>query len=401
MFNEIQNSSIIFKDIYKSYEKIEFRCITVDEHGTKNDIDCYFILNGEFIPSDDNIALALVSLIKRKFRNINMELIITQETYEGIKKFTQANINVIKIINNTKIDKLRENIILNFSGGIDSLAALYIMPNNTKLVAIDFGLGFEREENFFKNFNPYVLKTNVRKSLDADHNSWEFMGIGAILYSNYLNAGYHVFGTIMEASKENFLPNFRLPISVFNAPFCYCGLKEMRYINGLTEIGTSIIASYYDENKIANSLISLSNPGTEKRYRKETLMNIVAQKFNRNIKFTNSEPPKYYRAKFGNNIALDFLCLYVIKNAGLDIAQNTMSEIPDEAVRISTELDLKFYERLNCSCLNGTTLVNDKLRSDMIKKVMEAGVYPYTESDYDEYRQVANFLNKYHNFYKK
>ena len=217
------------------------------------------------------------------------------------------------------------------------------MPNNTKLVAIDFGLGFEREENFFKNFNPYVLKTNVRKSLDADHNSWEFMGIGAILYSNYLNAGYHVFGTIMEASKENFLPNFRLPISVFNAPFCYCGLKEMRYINGLTEIGTSIIASYYDENKIANSLISLSNPGTEKR----------------------------------------------------------MSEIPDEAVRISTELDLKFYERLNCSCLNGTTLVNDKLRSDMIKKVMEAGVYPYTESDYDEYRQVANFLNKYHNFYKK
>ena len=46
------------------------------------------------------------------------------------------------------------------------------------------------------------------------------------------------------------------------------------------------------------------------------------------------------------------------------------------------------------------SFMNDNLRADMIKKVVEAGVYPYTEYDYYEYRQVANFLNKYHNFYK-
>lgn len=62
----------------------------------------------------------------------------------------------------TDKEKERTGCILNFSGGFDSLAALYLMPEDTKLVAIDFGGWFEREKEFFKQFHPYTLKTNFR-----------------------------------------------------------------------------------------------------------------------------------------------------------------------------------------------------------------------------------------------
>lgn len=397
---EEKKSSVIFRNFYLSNEKIEFECITIDEVGRRNKFDAHFILNGEFIPQNDNIAVALVSLVKRKFKQIIIDLDISESLIKFLIDFTKAEVIVRSLKSKNFNKSLKENIILSFSGGIDSLAAFYIMPEATKLVSIDFEDGYEREKNFFSKFNPYVLKTNVRKPLDIDHNSWEFMGIGAILYCDYLNAGYNVFGTILEANKENFSKFFTLSNINNTYPFSFIGLKDIRYINGITEVGTSIIASYYDPIKIADSLISLSNIGTEKRYRKETLMDIVSKKFNRNISFKKSIPPKYYRAKFGVNIALDFLCLYIIKNAGLDIAKNTMDNIPIEAVELAEKLDLTFYERINCSCLNGISFMNDNLRADMIKKVVEAGVYPYTEYDYYEYRQVANFLNKYHNFYK-
>lgn len=67
---------------------------------------------------------------------------------------------------------------------MNSLAVLYLMPEDTKFVAIDFGGVFERERKFFERFHPYTLRTNFRQ-LKLDRNSWIFMGVGAILYADY------------------------------------------------------------------------------------------------------------------------------------------------------------------------------------------------------------------------
>ena len=48
--------------------------------------------------------------------------------------------------------------------------------------------------------------------------------------------------------------------------------------------------------------------------------------------------------------------------------------------------------------MSGTTFPSDKVRSEYIQKVLEAGVLPYTEVDYIEFRETAQFLNKYHHF---
>lgn len=63
--------------------------------------------------------------------------------------------------------------------------------------------------------------------------------------------------------------------------------------------------------------------------------------------------------------------------------------------------ELNFYERLNCEFVSGTTFASDEARGEFMRKVLKAGVLPYTELDYKEFREVAVFLNTYHNFMKK
>ncbi|MBQ2801073.1 MAG: hypothetical protein IJF03_06770 [Lachnospiraceae bacterium] len=296
------------------------------------------------------------------------------------------------------IDKHKERTgcILNFSGGFDSLAALYLMPEDTKLVAIDFGGWFEREKEFFEQFNPYTLKTNFRQE-KLDRNSWTFMGIGAILYAEALNARENVFGTILEATPKHFVKKPNAAYNGNTTPFLYAGLHDVRYTNGLTEVGTALVVSHYAPEMADRSLKSLSNPKTEKRYRKELLLDIVCEKFNRKVEFERTEAPDK-KIAFGTNLAVDFLCLYILKNRGMQVANGTVSDIPQEAVEFVATHELKFYERLNCEFVSGTTFSSDEARGEFMNKVLKAGVLPYTEMDYAEFREVANFLNTYHHF---
>lgn len=385
--------TIEFSHLSKTPGYIE--CICIINGKEKKEFKIYFELDFEIIPSNDVIALALSTIAGQKFDRIKMDFDVSECIYNSIAKFTKADVVITKITNN-EVRGSGKNIILNFSGGFDSLAAYYIMPDYTKLVAVDFGGSFQREAEFFKQFKPYTLKTNFRQ-LKLDRNSWTFMGVGAILYSEYLDAGYNVFGTIFEATPAHFKKASSTAHSNKTEPFYSAGLKDIRYTNGLTEVGTAIIVSYYAPELIQASLASLSMPKTEKRFRKELLLDIVCEKYNRKISVEKTLEPDT-KIKFGTNLALDFLALYILKNRGIEAAKATMCDIPQEAVELAEECKLQFYERLNCDYVSGETFQTDDLRAEFMSKVLSAGVVPYTEKDYEELRRVLNYLNRYHMF---
>lgn len=358
----------------------------------------WFELERGIIPSNDAIALAVATFIGTAFETVIIDLPVTMKTKENIEKFTHASVEVPMVVEKDVPSIIGEKLILNFSGGFDSLAAMYLLPEKTELVAIDFGGWFERESIFFERFRPHILKTNFRQ-LKLDRNSWTFMGVGALLYCEALGASYNVFGTIMEATPMHFLQKPPATNNNATSPFCYLGLKDIRYMNGLTEVGTAMVVSYYAPEIANESLVSLSNPKTEKRYRKEILLDIVCKKFGRNVVFDRTLPPDS-KIPFGRNFALDFLSLYILKNRGLEVVEQTVSDIPQEASALVEDLQLRFYERINCEYLNGNTFVNNEARGDFLCRLLRAGVLPYTENDYREFRQVADFLNRYHHFYK-
>lgn len=83
------------------------------------------------------------------------------------------------------------------------------------------------------------------------------------------------------------------------------------------------------------------------------------------------------------------------------MANGTVSDILQEVVEFVVHHELNFYERLNCEFVSGTTFASDEARGEFMNKVLKAGVLPYTESDYEEFREVADFLNTYHQFIGK
>lgn len=394
MGDKIQFSNFEISDKY-----ICCTCKTYSNNSEEKMDKLEFKFNKSISVRNDLIALALSTLCGKSYSNIYFDLEINQSTYNELKKFTNANIEVLKINNTETISETRknkDNIILNFSGGFDSLAALCVMPKNTKLVAIDFGGWFERETAFFKKFNPYTVSTNFRQ-LKYDRSSWTFMGVAAILFSDYLEAKYNVFGTILEGTTYHFHEFENNSINVTIPPFSSAGLNDIKYIAGLTEVGTAMVITYYKPEIVNESLISLSNPGTEKRYRKQLLTQIVCEKYNRSIEIDITEPPKT-KISFGDNFALDFLALYEIKNAGLEEANKTICNIPREAVELVDKLKLVFYEKLNTNFLNS---IPENLRKDYLAKLADANIYPYDEQDWKEFRLVTEFLSQYHEGLKR
>ncbi|MHA7579446.1 hypothetical protein ACX12E_03535 [Paenibacillus vandeheii] len=148
----MSEQNIIFKDFDITEGKISFICIVISEVEEEQEYNLFFQLNRNIVPRHDLIALALSTLCGNVFSNIHFDLEVCSETIIEIEKFTKSRVTVSSELNSQMLKKNRTgdaNISLNFSGGFDSLAALCLMPEKTKLVSMNFGKSFERERTIF------------------------------------------------------------------------------------------------------------------------------------------------------------------------------------------------------------------------------------------------------------
>ena len=97
--------------------------------------------------SGEGLALALSTLCGKTFETIRFGFDLPESTREDIAHWTESDVEV----SGTVDKEMRElsGTVLNFSGGFDSLAAHYLLPEDHKLVSLDFGGRFSRERNFF------------------------------------------------------------------------------------------------------------------------------------------------------------------------------------------------------------------------------------------------------------
>lgn len=347
----------------------------------------------------DAIACALATMCGESYRDVYLELTISDKTKAILENFTGAKWHTLGSIPAIELQESNKQIMLNFSGGFDSLAAKALLPDDTKLVAVDFGGWFEREAKFFKQFEPNTLTTNFRK-LKYDREDWTFMGVGACLFSQALGAKYNVFGAIIEAKIDQINDQPECVHNLDTMPFSALGLKDMRVTNGLTEVATVMLVTYYYPEHVQDSLKSLAAPGSEKLYRKQVLTDIVCKRYRRqvgNIEFTVPVKEKV-AVPFGTTFALDFLTLYELKYAGIEVVSHTVTDIPPEAIELANRLGMRFYERLNTNFL---PTIPKEMRQDYLDKLHAAGVVEYDENDWNELREVRKLLARYHSGIKE
>lgn len=384
---------IVFDSFNKTPGNITFNIKTYEDGELLNDDEIYFKFTEKFMVDDNIIAIALTTFCGVVFDEIYFDLTLHEDTVNNIAKYTHANV-LTKLINNEKfISENRNKIALNFSGGFDSLAAKILLGDYVELVSISF---FDIEYNFFKKFKPHMIETNFRK-LGYARNSWTFMGVGSILYSEFLNFRYLLFGTVLESSYPLVVYD-SASRKVFNdPPFSYAGVDTIKFIQSMTEIGTALVLCNTYPFLVNDSLVSLSNPDTEKRYRKQLIIDILKEKFNLDdVYLEYTEPPSDERKlEWGKRFAMDFLILYILKNSNIEKTSKLMKNIPQEAVDFVENFSLEFYEKYNVNLLNNIPI---EIRSEVTKNLAIAGIFPYDENDYVELKEVIKFLSTYYSF---
>ena len=365
--------------------------------GQQQTDNLYFKFSDRFIPSNDRIALALATFCGTAFAEIHFELTLAKDTVDYIAGTTRSKV-FATISGAPGPATSPDGIALSFSGGFDSLSAYCVMPDDTKLVSIKFGGAFARESDFFEHFDTHIVETNFRE-LKYDQQSWTFMGVAAILYSDHLNIGYHAFGTILEGLGCKNIAAIAPPTDPIVRPqyapraLGVAGMTDVScLISGLTEVGTAMILNHYKPDLIEQSLTSLSAPGEEKLYRKQLLVDIVRERFGDNAQRTVDSTPLRRRYKFGDFIAIDLVFLYILKHRGLEAVSRVVSDLPDEAVPLVESLSLQWYERLNPARLS---FVPEFMRDQYLEKLNAAGITVYTDDDWREFFMVREFISRH------
>jgi len=402
MQSDSLKKSIKFFDFSITMGEIHFKCL---KSGEEVD-DLYFKFSHKVIPSNDLISIALSTLCGKEYECIEMDLVVSRDALQKIEQFTKAEVSFTDVNEKIKQNNIKNEeraIALSFSGGFDSFAAYCVMPDDTKLVSLDFGHWFQREADFFMQFKPYTVQTNFRR-LKYDRASWTFMGVAAILYSDFLNINYHAFGSIFDQNIENFLRN-KQDNTYSNYSESFFQHTDMidvsSFARGLTEVVTVMIVCFYKPEMVKDSLKSLAAQGSEKLYRKSVLVDIVCTRYNLKIDYEMPDTVKYpikSPYEFGDFILADFLALYVIKHRGIDAASKTVTGIPSEAVVFVNNLSLDFYEKLNPAFIMDIPII---FRSQYLDKLKNAGVTPYSDKDWDEFYIVRDFISKYNKKLKK
>lgn len=391
---------IKFNNIRITSGKIEISCES-DDNALNLNNDLIFELSDEILIDSNQLALALATLSGQKYDTIYMDLTINQNILKDLENFTHAKINTNNVINEDYHNYLSENnIMLGFSGGLDSLAAYCLFKdsnlfNNVYLTSLDLKGRFTREKEFFKRFKPYTVSSNfVEMKLNKNH--WSFMFIPQIFYSKHLNSKYIVLSGVLEAGVYGLDEKFTLSPNTHSIPVSFLNLENLTFIQGLTEIATAKVVMQTRPELVDLSLKSLANPGEEKRYRKQLMIDLLSKKFNKRVFY---EPvSEGMKLKWGEYFAIDFLGLYFIKNVGLEETSKILQDIPKEAIEFANSLSLEFYEKYNNNFL---IKLPEKYRLKYLQMLCEASILPYNSNDWKEYNAVAKFLSKYHENLRK
>ena len=369
-------NTIYFENIARVPGKVTF---DVRYEGGEDQI--YFELPENIRPKYTEIAVAMATMAGQSFEEIHMDLPVDPLARVLIERWTKAKLvcSGEEIYNRITGD----NVLLTFSGGFDSLAAKSLIPEDALLTSSRFLGNYEKEWEFFKDFDTGIVTTNMR-----DHgynlNSDAFMSAGACLLKSSLGAEYLVSGDIYEAYFVSVEPELKTK-EIFRA----LGFTPARYMEALTEVGTTMVCACFSPKLMERSLASLASPGTEKYHRKTNLIRIIRSRFRGNlpeIPVVRCETP----VPFGQQFYSDFLSLYELKYLGWQEAEARVSGIPEEAVQMAEKLKLDFYERINPDALTGFR--NDKDRQYYLARAKEAGLSLYDENDFRELKAVEDFL---------
>lgn len=338
-----------------------------------------------YTPADDLLATTLACMCGSKYDRIVMDLAIPDSCKEMIERFSGSYVTV------SSAPEIRRRPgrarALNFSGGLDSLAAWSLMPG-CELISLDFGGRFSREEEFFRRFDPYTFRTNL-VDIGLNRNHWSFMAIGSILLRDELDIGTYAFGEIMGAASSTHLDKPADQTKANLPQGSYLGMSVFKPSAGLTEIGAIQLGLKRFGGLIPRALQSVALPQEEKYLRKYLMVNAVTrvEGFTFGLMQPETRPA---RAKWGDNYANDLSALFISKILGPNTVSATYVDgVPEDVLRFVSGSSLSFFTRVNPHAYGG---ISQKDLPSIYHALLDSGIEPYHRNDWTELAEAVRLL---------
>lgn len=357
----------------------------------EDNVDLWFKFDREMEVSSTQIALAMATLCGTKYDHVQFDFEVDKGAIQTIAEATRAEVDARPTELSRPITSEGGNV-LSFSGGFDSLSAWRLMPYDTHLVSMDFGGWFEREADFFRDFDTVVISTNARsepsRTTPLTRNHWSFMAMGAILVAGYFNARFHTFGQILGESMA------RTPRTVPTLPvLSELGYVEAGYSRGLTEVGTAAIILQSDPKRVLRSLQSLAGPRDRKLYRKTALSAILADRLGADISVPKMDFERSPKIAFGDDYASSLSALYCVSKGYSKLIEGLFESIPEEARAFAASSSFAFMEKVNPDAYVDFPF---ELKQGLWGSLINYGFDPYGESDWDEVKETRKILSRYY-----
>lgn len=363
---------------------------TTDDDGQSAEDTIQFTVPPDFRAHPDCVGAALSTLCGRKYARIGFDFPVSSRCKQMIE--TCYGVKVVSGPGGVNPRPQGKNLVLNFSGGFDSLAALLSVDFDVRMVSMDFGPPFEREKEYFATFDTVVCQTDFRKK-GYGLNDWRFMAFGSLLLADYLDADLVGFGSILEAAPWQFSAGTVSGRPRPQGPFGAIGSADVAWTRPLTECATAMIVLSRAREAAAASLASLAAPGSEKLYRKQLLLDIASRRLGLaapdRLAF---EKPKN-RVPWGRAFAVDFLALFFIQEYGRQFVEEWIDLPEDAEFRAATELNLDFYLKYNTNLIG---YIPASIRDRVLNAFHSCGVYPYNEADFQSFDSVRRLLARHH-----
>lgn len=386
-------SAVIFENITSDDSRLDLQ-VRVSSAEGETVFPLWFEFNQPTLLLPDLIALALSTLCIGAYSSVHFDLAISERCRREIEGYVGCSVSTAgETTSLPRRVSAGVGSTLSFSGGFDSLAALSLMPDETRLVSLDFGGRFSRERDYFETFDTHIVKTNLVET-GLHKASWSFMGIAAILTAATTHSRYITFGGIIEAGAKNLGADPAAALNKAFPPFASTGLRYAPYVLGLTEVGTVQALLLSHPERLAPSLQSLGAPGGEKSYRKFALMSLVSDRLSLDVPGVQEmAAPAEPHFAFGKKFAIDFLALYALKAGGDEFSARLVRDMPDSVKVAASRLSLRFYERANTSLYENFP---PDLVTGLWSRLSAVGILPYTERDWSDVAAVREILAPYH-----
>lgn len=342
----------------------------------KDSVNLRFKFDRELCVTGEGLALALSTLVGKSYGRIRFEFAIPESTRRDIEKWTGAEVYAAGEERKTAYDS--DGVVLNFSGGFDSLAARYLLPTGHHMVSMDFGGRFSREAKFFKEFDSIQVRTNL-VSTSLRNNSWSFIGLGSLITLDATRAKYCTFGSVIESTglKRGTAHEKGLTFP----PFASAGLTNAPATQGLSEFGTVMIIAQYCPGLLGKSLKSLASPGEEKLFRKWALAKAAFEYAGYDFPLSRIECPPVPHYSFGERFVVDLTAMAMVSFGHTDLAMQLVRGLDAKKIRDAQALSFDFMLRADGRMYSNYP---NELRQDLEQSLQCAGISWYSQRDRDD-----------------